>query len=110
MERVRFIVEGSKGDQYAVVFEREGQNINAFCTCQAGQNGLYCKHRFALMDGDVSYLLSDNTQDVEKLRYMLVGTDVEAAYKKVLQAEELYQMAKKTLGDAKRDLARAMYR
>lgn len=110
MKRLQFIVEGSRGDEYLVTFEREGRNLNAFCTCQAGQNGLYCKHRFALMDGDMTTLLSDNASDVGKMKAILAGTDVEAAYKRVLEAERVHKAATRELSDAKKALARAMYR
>ena len=110
MERVEFIVEGSKGDEYQVVFELYDRNINAYCTCQAGQNGLYCKHRFAMMDGDVTTLLSDNVGDVIKLKGMLAGSDVEAAYQKVLNAQKIHDVSKWQLTEAKKALARAMYR
>ena len=36
MERLEFLIEGSQGDEYLVVFEVTGGNANAFCNCQAG--------------------------------------------------------------------------
>ncbi len=74
MERVEFLVEGSQGDQYAVTFEVDGSNANAFCTCPAGSNGQYCKHRFGIMNGEVSRLLSGNTADVVRLKTLMRGT------------------------------------
>lgn len=100
--RLEFVVEGSKGDHYLATFEREGTNLNAFCTCQAGENGLYCKHRFALMDGDVSSLISGNVNDVERLKTMIQGTDIESAYTRVQDATKAFDAAKKELGTAKK--------
>jgi len=108
--RLHFEVTGSKGNVYEVKVEKEGANINAYCTCQAGVNGLYCKHRFALMDGDISNLASRNPQDVEKFRIAMRGTDLEAAYKEFLKADTQFQEAKKSLDGAKKNLAKAMFR
>lgn len=110
MKKLEFKVTGSRGNIYTVEFTRDGSNLNAICDCEAGQNGIYCKHRFALMDGDCEDIVSDNEDDLDVLREMLAGTDVEAAYKIVLQAEQEYETAKRSLSAAKKALARAMYR
>lgn len=110
MERLVFSVSGSKGDIYTVTFECNGGNLNAFCTCQAGQNGVYCKHRFGLMDGEYNKLVSTNLADLEKLKAMMKGTDVEAAYSAVIAADAEYERAKTARERARANLARAMYR
>ncbi|MCB9990664.1 MAG: SWIM zinc finger family protein [Rhodospirillales bacterium] len=110
MQRLEFIVEGSKGDEYEVSFEREGNNLDVFCTCAAGENGLYCKHRFALMDGDVGALLSENENDVAALKELMKGTDVEAAYNDVMSLQAQYDEIHTRLKAAKKILAKAMYR
>ena len=110
MERLKFLMSGSEGDEYAVSFEISGSNANAFCTCMAGSNGQYCKHRFAIMDGDVSRLLSDNTADVVRLKTLMQGTDLEAAYERVLKASTVLDTAKKEFDAAKKVLAKVMYK
>lgn len=110
MERLEFLVEGSQGDEYSITFEVNGSNANAFCNCQAGSNGLYCKHRFAIMDGDVSRLLSANAADVVRLKTLMKGSDLEEAYNRVLIAEAAYATAKRNLDAAKKTLAKVMYR
>jgi hypothetical protein len=47
MEEARFLVQGSAPSPCKVVFVKEDKNLTATCTCPAGQNGQYCKHRFA---------------------------------------------------------------
>jgi uncharacterized Zn finger protein len=110
MERLEFIVEGSQGDRYTVAFEVSGGSANAFCTCPAGTNGQYCKHRLAILDGDVSRLLSGNTSDVVRLKELMQGTDLEVAYNRVLKADAEYVAAKKALDSAKKVLAKVMYK
>jgi uncharacterized Zn finger protein len=109
VERVEFTVEGSQGDQYAVVFEVTGSKARAFCTCQAGVSGQYCKHRFSIMDGEVSRLSSGNTADVVRLKNLMQGTDLGASYARMLQAEAACADAKKELDAAKKACARTMY-
>lgn len=110
MEKLEFFVSGSRGDVYTVKFERDGSNLNAFCTCEAGQNGIYCKHRFALMNGEFNSILSDNINDLPKLKLMIEGTDVEEAFLEVLKLEKLAESIKADLQKAKKRLAKVMYR
>ncbi len=110
MDKLEFFVSGSRGDVYTIKFEKAGSNLNAYCTWEAGQNGIYCKHRFALMNGEYSSLLSENIDDLPKLKTMMEGTDVEIAFLEVIKLEKIFEMAKADLQKAKKNLARAMYR
>lgn len=110
MERVEFIVKGSQGDPYAVTFEVSGNNANAFCTCDAGSNGLWCKHRVGILAGDASRLLSDNAADITRVNALIRGTDLETAYADFVKANEAYARAQKELSLAKKALARTMHR
>ncbi len=62
------------------------------------------------MDGEVSRLLSDNAADVVRLKTLIRGTDLEAAYNHVLTADAVYTTAKRELDTAKKVLAKVMYR
>ena len=88
---LKFKVTGSSGDIYEIVATRDGINFRMSCTCEAGQHGMYCKHRFSLMNGDITSLLSENSDDVARLKDLLNGTDVERRYKIVcdLEAEKM---------------------
>lgn len=110
MERLTFEVLGSRDDIYTVTFEKGGEKLHAFCTCQAGQNRTYCKHRFSLMNGESGHIVSDNKDDLERLRVMLQGTELEEKYIAVFEAERVYATSKRELDKAKIELARAMYR
>ena len=108
MERLQFIVAGSKGDQYTVIFSREGDNLTASCSCRAGTMGQYCKHRFQLMNGETENLSSSNSDDLNKLGNMLPGTDVEQALYAVEIAEKDHLETKKHLVNCKKALAKSM--
>jgi len=110
VEHLKFSVEGSQGDPYEITFEIDGTNANAYCTCPAGSNGLYCKHRLSIMDGEVSRLVSDNTADVIRLKTLLQNTGLVTAYNRVLAAEAVHAESKKSLDAAKKNLSKAMHR
>ena len=106
MPRVEFVIEGSQGDGYDVVFEISEGVARASCTCQAGINGQFCKHRTAMLDGDISSLRSTNASSVTELKAMLQGTDLAVAYADLLTATRAHEQAKRALDAAKKRLAR----
>lgn len=109
MERLEFSVKGSQPDPYQVSFEADGENVRAFCTCAAGENGGSCKHRLDLMDGVETALLSSNTADVVRLKELLKGSSLEAAYKDVQKAAADSDVAKQKLASAKKALSKVMH-
>jgi uncharacterized Zn finger protein len=110
MGKIIFTVLGSSGDHYRVTFEKAGQNVHAFCTCEAGKNGIYCKHRIWLMNGEFDKLISKNDSDLQALKDMMRGTVLERCYIDLVEAEEEFQATKRRLDSKKKALARAMYR
>lgn len=108
MRQLKFTVRGTHGDLYTCTFEREGDNLNAFCTCPDGLHGGYCKHRFALIDGHKSIVVSENAHDVDELPKMIAGTDVEAALNALEEAVKSLEAAEHDLAKAKHGLAVAM--
>ena len=106
MTRVEFQIVGSQGDLYDVAFE-VGEGIGrASCTCQAGMNRQFCKHRTALLDGEISSLRSANATHVAELKALLEGTDLAIAYAQVLTATKAHEETKRSLDAAKKQLAR----
>jgi len=85
---LRFIVIGSTGSEYEIIALREGDKFRMSCTCEAGKHGTYCKHRSALLDGEVSSVLSGNEGDVVRLKELICGTNVEKRYASVCALEK----------------------
>ena len=108
MEEIIFKVKGSAPEPYKVTFTKNKNNINAFCTCPAGENGQYCKHRFAIMAGDSKAVVSSNKEQVMVIKSWLPGLDLEEALMELAEAEHEYDKAKKRLTAAKKNIARAM--
>lgn len=78
-DHIEFFVQGSASDLYRVSFWRVGDNVKSSCTCQAGKNGLACKHRLNLLGGDVTNLVSSSPDSFQKLHRVLEGSDVGSA-------------------------------
>ncbi|WP_149651710.1 hypothetical protein [Azospirillum argentinense] len=85
-ETLRFRIRGGQGDEYTVAFTLRQGEAASICTCMAGRMGRFCKHRVALLDGDVSDLLSDNADDVVRLRRLIEGTELERAHQQLGRA------------------------
>ena len=110
MKEVEFLVQGSAPEPYKVTFIKDKSNLNAFCTCPAGQNGQYCKHRFAILAGDATAIISKNEDQVATIRGWLLGTDLESALIELAEAEQEYDVARERLTTAKKKIAQAMRR
>ena len=107
MDELRFLVQGSAEVPYRVTFQKNANNLSAYCTCPAGENGQYCKHRFNILGGITEGIVSGNEQDVKVVESWLPGTDVEAALNEVMAAEEQFNKAKQRLSSSKKRLAGA---
>jgi uncharacterized Zn finger protein len=109
MREIRFEVQGSAPEPYEVIFvKRSDKNLSAYCSCPAGENGQYCKHRFNILAGIAKGIVSHNEDDVKKIQSWLPGTDVDAAIAKMRELETEAEKIKKALSSAKKDVARAM--
>ena len=109
MPVIEFLVQGSAEETYRVTFnQRSPGNFSAYCTCMAGQNGQYCKHRFAIMGGDVLGVVSDNAHEAQTIIGWIAGTDVEQAIAEYRAAELECEAAKRKLVQAKKRLAAAL--
>ena len=103
-----FVVKGSRGDHYTVRASREDDNLTMTCTCRAGEVGIHCKHRLSLLMGDVSRLVSGNEEDVERLREMYAGSDVEHYVEQLRTAEEELKVAQAKVKALRKALGRAL--
>ncbi len=64
---IEFVMEGSAGDEYVVTASLSGGRVALHCNCPGGQRGGKCHHRDELLNGDVSALLSDNADDLQRV-------------------------------------------
>lgn len=72
---LRFSVRGSTGNRYEIVLEERSFGLYLRCDCIAGRHRRRCRHVDAMIDGDVTDLLSGNLGDVERLRLRILASD-----------------------------------
>ena len=75
-DRLRFAIRGSTGNRYEVSLEERPTGLYLRCSCQAGRNRRRCRHVDAVVDGDVTDLISRNFADVERLRRLIEAAPV----------------------------------
>ena len=109
MEKIKFLVQGSSDEPYEVIFQKVDSNLTALCTCPAGQNGMYCKHRFRILSGSTEGIVSKNTESVSKVSSWLSGSDIESVIVELAKAEKELIDAKKKVSTCKKKLARIMF-
>ena len=107
--RVTFLIQGSSDEPYEVNFYRESDKLTAFCTCRAGENRTYCKHRLNLLAGSEQNIVSENASEVAVVGEWLSGTPLEAAIAEYNDAEAKVEAARNALTAVKRKLARVMH-
>lgn len=105
MDRLEFLVKGTQEEPYRVIIERDGNNLNAFCTCAAAANGQVCKHRLRILSGNPEGLVEGCHAHLAEVSGWLAGTDVEAAVCALAKVEEEFELAKINLANAKKHLA-----
>ncbi len=109
MDEIIFEVQGSAPEPYRVSFiRRSNANLSAYCTCPAGGNGQYCKHRFRIMEGEQQGIVSNNASDVKIIQSWLIGTDIEQALHRVRDIEKVAERIKTELALAKKNLAKTL--
>ncbi|AEI38618.1 SWIM zinc finger family protein [Zymomonas mobilis] len=71
-----FYIQGSAKSPYRIIAEGEGSSFKIFCSCPSckRRGGKPCKHIFALLQGDITNLVSDNADEVYELRARSEGS------------------------------------
>lgn len=108
-KKLIFKVIGSSGNVYDIVAKRNESELAMSCTCPAGQSGIYCKHRIALLNGDYS-MVESCSDDPFVLSDMVRDSDLFQIYNDYLDSERDMAEAKKEVSRRKKQLARMMER
>lgn len=108
MKNFQFLVQGSTQEPYQTKFNFDGKNLTAFCTCAAGANGQFCKHRTEILHGNSTSIVSNNKNEISELLTLAKETPL---YFKMLQLDsELIQLEqlKKKVEQSKKEFAKIM--
>ena len=103
-----FMVQGSQPEPYKVVFKKNGSDLRASCSCRAGVNGLLCKHRLSILNGDMSAVVSENIDQVTEVNSWLDGSNVAAAIAEVVALESEKKLIEDRLKRVKKLVAKAL--
>lgn len=68
----------SSGEVYLMEFSKAGDKVKFGCTCKAGQSGQYCKHRIAILEGDVANLDERDALKANAVRELIIDTEIQA--------------------------------
>lgn len=107
---LRFQVAGSSGDEYLIEARRDGSAFLMSCNCRAGAVGQLCKHRVALLDGDVTSLRSENIDDVKALQNLIEGSPAQAWFARCSELEAAKAQIDRELKATKKKLAASLLR
>ena len=65
------LVKSSSGGNYRIRFNEKDGRLRIFCYCDAGTNGMICKHKRSLLGGNTELLESE--KDVETFRQIMAS-------------------------------------
>lgn len=101
-------VLGSEGDVYRVSFARGDSGIKVFCTCKAGLNGQFCRHRLALLAGDRSGMVDPSaSQPLDEALSWPEFVSIKAEIVKLQEVQGQIEALEKTKSSLKRIVAKA---
>ena len=85
---VKFLIQGSGKEPYRCTFWKvDNYDLHSACTCPAGKKGQYCKHRFALLEGDITNVVNYSEEDFKELQEMLKSSDIADFYDEFAKAK-----------------------
>lgn len=103
-----FLVQGSEPAPYKVVYKWNGTDLKAHCSCRAGVNGLLCKHRLSILDGDKGSVVSENSNQVAEVASWLAGSSVGEAISEVVSLEAEKKNIEEKIKRAKKLVAKLL--
>lgn len=109
MNQVIFkIVSESSGQQYELVAKSTERGLLFRCNCQAGVMGQLCKHRQALITGQLADLPELNEIDMTTFKAWLSMSRIGAIQESIAAADDEVKQAKKRVTMLKRELGRRL--
>jgi hypothetical protein len=107
LDRLTFEFIGSYGDVYEIVVSGAGAGLSITCSCHAGRQGRYCRHRLALLGGDHARLRAGH-DNLRKLRALIAESPLAIALQDYQAANAAYEAARTRRRAAARALGHLM--
>lgn len=105
MHEITLLVQGSEPEPYRITARRIGHRFRMSCSCKAGRFHTWCKHRAALIAGDLSIATDPPADAAQTLASLLDGSDAEAVAQRLLTALAEADAAKKKADLLKKEFA-----
>jgi|GEM_PF-3217945 len=102
---LEFEVKGGEGVSHKITADRAGDNLTLTCDCPTAFQGNICAHRLILLAGDTSLLMSGNPGEVDELKSMIAGTDVDQCMREIADLDSKIRSLSTQLDDVKKKLA-----
>lgn len=109
MDRQEFSIQGSAEEPYHIVFTRAGGLVVGVCSCPAGENGQWCKHRLGILREDPAICAGLDPVAIAAVRSWLPGTLLERVIAEVAAAEAELEKAQAVVKKAKKRLSAALF-
>ena len=104
----KFLIQGSTYEPYETIFYFDGKNLNATCTCAAGNNGQYCKHRTELLKGEITKIVSTNKSEINNLLQAFKNSPLDLKLQQLKSEEQQLEQLKKKVDATKKEVAKIM--
>ncbi len=103
------VKSSTKPDGYSVVINRKSEQTTCSCDCPAGKFGKICKHKLAVLTGDVNVLI-DPSQSSSLLGFAreIEANRIGLSVRALLEAESDVERAKKRVVSLRAELERAI--
>lgn len=110
MEHIIFHCQSaSTGEVYVLEAAKTAASARLSCSCQAGQNGMFCKHRGFLFSGQLDQLLDATPEKVKEFAELFAGHQCFERFAEIAALEDEASQIKKRLAKAKKALATSLF-
>ncbi len=108
MNKIEFLIQGSSDSEYQVIFYKTSNSVAATCTCLAGENGTYCKHRLDILKGEITNVKSKNTNQVSMVLEWYANSPLQQQVNLLEELEDEKQQLTKRIFKEKKSLAKML--
>lgn len=108
-KHIILLAKSSSGGFYDVNVYFEENNILAYCSCQAGENGMLCKHVKGIITGDESILYdTEQKKELDQISNHLPETAISLLLSEIKKSEDILEDAKRNVKRAKKNLEQVL--
>jgi hypothetical protein len=83
MQSLSFNIQGSAPEPYEVIFYHVDGQLSGSCTCGAGRQSKYCKHRLDFLQGNINNIIEPNYKDVEMVFGWYSNSDIKSKIEEI---------------------------